>query len=124
MTGAAPPIGNDVAAAERRLARIPYLVCVTPDTFGKFAAWLADVLFRLDTTPAARVAELLPHEWQKHRQAESAGDTAQRDDRQDQTLMLRLHVRFLRSASLRFSAFTIARQLVHKTPPVNSAVRI
>lgn len=43
MTGAAPPIGNDVAAAERRLARIPYLVCVTPDTFGKFAAWLADV---------------------------------------------------------------------------------
>ncbi len=42
-----------------------------------FERWLADVLFRLDTTPAARVAELLPHEWQKRRQAESAGDTAQ-----------------------------------------------
>jgi hypothetical protein len=53
-----------------------------------------------------------------------ARDAAQRDRGQNKSLMLRLHLRSLRSASLRFSAFAMARQLVHNTPPVSNAVRI
>ncbi|MGN0879302.1 MAG: transposase domain-containing protein [Oligosphaeraceae bacterium] len=31
--------------------------------------WLSDVLPRLDTHPAARIGELLPHEWWTRRDA-------------------------------------------------------
>ena len=34
-----------------------------------FEEWLPDVLPRLDIHPAARIGELLPHEWRSRRDA-------------------------------------------------------
>src|SRR3546814_12323889 len=75
----------------------------------------------LDLDRRAEIGRLVAD--RARRQPARARNAAQRDQRADQPLMLRLHFLSLRSASLPFSAFFLPRPLVPTTPPARTPLR-